>query len=173
MRKMLLALTLGLAALPVASVAQMYPENGPPPEMRAQMDQARNTAKTEAMNALSADHRAKVQAIVSQVQSGTLSRQDGSSQIDALLSPQESQAVLAAGQKMRNTMRSAFEANHPNEPAPNGSAPPNANGSNSTYTGPSGGEQNGGRPGGGMRQPDAGRLLLMLNGPPPGGPPHP
>ena len=72
------------------------------------MEQARAQAKTAAFNDLSADHRAKVQAILAQVQSGSLEPQDAASQIDAVLSPSESQAVLGEAQKMRDAMQKAF-----------------------------------------------------------------
>ena len=150
MKKLLLTLAFGFAVLPVASLAQMSPDEGPPPEVRAQLEQARSNAKTKAMNALSADHHAKVQAIVSQVESGGLSRRDAGTQIDGFLTPQESQAVLAAGKKMRDAMRAAFEANRPSDGSiPNGGPP-----------------SGGGRPGSGRRTPDAGMTLIMLNGPP-------
>ncbi len=92
---------------PVAALAQMAPGDGPPPEVRAQFEQARSQAQTATMSDLSPEHRAKVQAILAQVQSGSLDRRAASSQIDSLLSPAESQAVLGEAQKMRDAMRKA------------------------------------------------------------------
>lgn len=101
-------------ASPIAAFAQMAPPDGPPqgpppPEMRAQFEQARAQAKTAAMNDLSVDHRAKVQAILAQVQSGSLDPRQASSQIDAILSPAESQAVLGEAQKMHDAMHKAMQ----------------------------------------------------------------
>ena len=68
------------------------------------------------MNDLSADHRAKVQAIVTQVQNGSLDPRSGATQIDAILSPAESQAVLSEAQKLHDTMRKAMQ--NPGPPHP-------------------------------------------------------
>ncbi len=151
MKKLLPALALALFALPVAAPAQQFPGDGPPPEVRAQMEQARTDAKNNAMNALSADHRAKVQAIVSQVENGSLSREDASKQIDRILTPQEQQAVLGQMQKMRDAMHAAMAARN-NDGGPGGPG------------GPPGAAQ--------RRAPDAGRFLLMLNGHRPSPPPQ-
>jgi hypothetical protein len=146
-RNLLLAGAMAALVFPAAALAQSAPDGGygPPPEVRAQLEQARSQAKTAAFNDLSADHRTKVQAIIAQVQDGSLDPRDASTQIDAILSPAESQAVLGEGQKLRDTMRQVFAA----------------------QGGPSfGGGQ---RPGGdnarrGMnRKPDAGRILIMLS----------
>ena len=150
MKQIMLALALAMPVLPAAAIAQEGPGYGPPPEVRAQMMKARDDARGAAMNGLSADHRAKVQAIITQVQNGTLSREDAQTQIDAILSPQESQTVLAQGQKLRDAMRAAMAAR--NEQRPNGQQDPN-------------GMQ--------RRGPDAGRMLLMLNMRPPDRPPEP
>ena len=68
LRNFLLAGGLAAMAWPLAALAQMGPPGAPPPQMRAQFEQARTQARTAAMNDLSADHRTKVQAIVTQVQ---------------------------------------------------------------------------------------------------------
>lgn len=133
-----------LAALlsPVAALAQAAPPDAPPPggppspEMRAQMEQLRSQYKTAALNDLSADHRGKVQAILAQVQSGSLDPRDASEQIDGILSQSEAQAVLGEAQKMHDAMHKTMA----------GSAPPHA--------------------GGMHRKPDAGRFLMMLSMPP-------
>ncbi len=153
MKKIFLALAFSLAVLPVASLAQMSPGVLPSTEVRAQLEQARNTSKTEAMNALSADHRAKVQAILSQLENGSLSRKDAQTKIDNLLTPQESQAVLAAGQKMADAMHAAFSNAGPSQ----------------------GGSHQGGPPQGAQPQGpgklDAGMVLVLLNSSVPSGPP--
>jgi hypothetical protein len=129
------ALTALLA--PVGTFAQSMPQ--PPPDVRAKIEAMRAQYKTAAFNDLSADHRAKVQALIDQVQSGSLDPRDASTQIDAVLSPAETQAVLAEAQKMRDAMHQAFSP-------PGGSTdqPPHRDGMMN-------------------RKPDAGRFLLMLS----------
>lgn len=113
LRNVLLAGVVMALVSPVAALAQAAPPDGPPqgppPEMRAQFEQARDQAKTAAMNDLSADHRAKVQAIIAQVQSGSLDPRDAGTQIDGILSPSESQAVLGEAQKLRDAMHKAMQ----------------------------------------------------------------
>lgn len=113
---------IALAALisPLGALAQDLPPGAPdgppqippPPQMRAQLEQARTQAKAASLSDLSADHRAKVQAIIAKVQNGSLDPRDASTQIDALLTPAESQAVLAQAQKMHDAMKKAI-ANAP------------------------------------------------------------
>lgn len=113
------AVALAAALFPAAALAQQPPPDGPPgppPQIRAQMEVLRTQAKTAAFNDLRADHRAKVQAILQQVQNGSLDPQQASTQIDAILSPGESQAVLGETQKMHVAMRAAM-ANMPHRPA--------------------------------------------------------
>lgn len=146
MKKPLLAIILAAAsALPIAVSAQQPPQ-GPPPEMRAQMEQIHTTARNNALNDLSADHRNRVQAIVNQVNAGTLDRRTAAQQIDAFLSPSESQAVLAEGQKMRESMRAMFQQQNGNMQPPNGDR--------MRGEGQAQGRQ--------RRAPDAGRVLVML-----------
>ena len=109
------------------------------------MQQIRSTAKTAAFNALSADHRARVQAIIDQVNGGSLDRRSAAQQIDAVLTPSETQAVLAQQAKMREEMHAVFAQSGQGGPGPGG---PGAGGH-----GPEGGQH---------RQPDAGRTLVML-----------
>src|ERR1700681_4110501 len=141
--------------LPLAACAQQSnaAENGPPPEIRAQMQAARDSAKTAAFNDLSAGSRAKVQAIVDQVNNGQLTDlRAAAQQIDAALTPAETKAVLAERDKMMQTMR----ANMP--PRPDGAGPaggPGMNGPGPNGAGPAG--AHGARGGN-----DAGRFLLSL-----------
>ena len=97
---------------PSAAFAQEPPPGAPPapppPQIRAKMEALRTQTKTAAFNDLSADHRAKVQAILQQVQSGSLDPRNASTQIDALLTPAESQAVLGEMQKMHDAMKKAI-----------------------------------------------------------------
>ncbi|HET7814674.1 MAG TPA: hypothetical protein VFL13_09915 [Candidatus Baltobacteraceae bacterium] len=159
MKKPFFAFLMAAALLPFAAspvFAQTPPDGdgfGPPPQVRAQMEQLRTTSKTNAFNALSQDHRNRINAIISQFNAGTLDRRDAVTQIDAILSPSESQAVLAEGKKMRESMRAIFQANAP------------AGGNNGgERMGPPGGGQFGARNGqqGQHHGPDAGRTLLML-----------
>ncbi len=95
------------------------------------------------MNVLTPDHRARVQAIIDQVNANSLDRRAAAQQIDGILSPAEAQAVLEQEQGFRNAMRQAFAAN------------PNAQ----SYQGQ-------GRPmgaNGASRRPDAGRFLIMVS----------
>lgn len=117
-RNLLLAGAFAALASPLAAVAQMQP-GGPPPEMRAQFEQARTQARTAAMNDLSADHRAKVQAILAQVQSGSLDPHAAAGQIDAILTPAESQAVLGEVQKMHDALRKSMQNAPPPHPMMN------------------------------------------------------
>jgi hypothetical protein len=138
----MLALVLATGT-PLAACAQQSNagENGPPPEARAQMQQARDAAKTAAFNDLRPASRAKVQSIVDQVNNGQLTDlRAAAQQIDAALSPAETKAVLAERDKMVQAMR----ANMP--PRPDGAGP---NG-----PGPNGG--------GGGRVNDPGRFFLQV-----------
>jgi hypothetical protein len=86
------------------------------------MDQARKQAQTDAYNALSADHRAKVQSIVSQMESGTLSPERATVQIEDLLTPEESKAVSARAAQFHSTMRSIMESMPTPSPRPEDAA---------------------------------------------------
>jgi hypothetical protein len=157
-----LALVLA-TGLPLAACAQQSnaAENGPSPEIRAQMQAARDGAKTASFNALSAADRAKVQAIVDQVNNGQLTDlRAAAQQIDAALTPAETTAVLAQRDKMMQTMRANMPprpdgaTGGPNGPPPNGAAP---NGP------PNGGPNNADHPRRGMGgMKDAGGFLLRL-----------
>lgn len=138
MRNIFLALLFAVCALPVAAPAQFMPSLTP--DQQAQIMKLRADTKTNAFNALSADHQTKVQAVITQFDSGSVSMADAVTQIDAILSPDESKAVIAQGQQMNDAMRKIFES------ANGGSPPP----------GPPGGGQ------GQRRPPDAGRILLRL-----------
>lgn len=143
MRTFIFALTLALFAVPLAASAQGFP--GMTPEMQAQVQALRDTAKTNSFNALSADHRTKVQAVITQFDAGSVAIADAVTQIDAVLTPAEAAAVIAQGQAMRDAMRKAFtDANGGASPPPGQGRPPGAGG------------------GGQRRAPDAGRILLQL-----------
>jgi hypothetical protein len=139
------------AGIPLAACAQQSnaAENGPSPEVRAQMQQARDNAKTAAFNDLTPADRAKVQAIINQVNNGQLTDlRAAAQQIDAAITPAEAQAVLAE----RTKMRQAFSANHPEGMGP-GAGPngaPGAPGANGEHRGFGG------------RSQTAGRFLLQL-----------
>jgi hypothetical protein len=144
MKRMLVLLALcATVAAPAVALGQQGPPMGnpPTPEQRAQMEKARADAKAAVYNALTPAHAASVTAIVAKVTAGTLDRRAASSQIDALLSPDEAKAVLAAGARARSAMR-------PGGPPPGGPPPPGA----------------GPPPGGGrFGPPTPGRLVLMLS----------
>jgi len=142
--------------LPLAACAQQSnaAENGgPSPEIRAQMQAARDSAKTAAFNDLAPGDRARVQSIIDQVNNGQLTDiRAAVQQIDAILTPAEKTAVLAERSKMMSTMRA-------NMPARTENGPP-------TAPGPNGGGPSGGAPtahgGFGRGGNDAGRFLLQL-----------
>ncbi len=141
--------------LPLAACAQQSnaAENGPSPEIKAQMQAARDSAKTAAFNDLSAADRAKVQAIVDQINNGQLTDlRAAAQQIDAALTPAETKAVLVERDKLMQTMRANMPARPDGSMAgPNGPPPPGA--------GPNGAD----RPHRGFgRMNDAGGFLLML-----------
>jgi hypothetical protein len=150
MKLTLPALALVLAAgLPLSACAQQSnaAENGPSPEVRAQMQQARDTAKTAAFNDLSAANRAKVQSVIDGVNNGKQTDlRAAAEQIDAALTPAETKAVLAERDKMMQSLR----ANMP--PRPDGANGP----------GPNGGPPRGGGMFGGRGGNDAGRFLLSI-----------
>ena len=142
MKKALPVLALLMATgLPLAACAQQSGNAaegaGPPPAVV----QARAAAKTAAFNDLSAPDRAKVQAIIDQVNNGQLTDlRSASQQIDSILTPAETTAVLGERTKMIDAIRA-------NTPArPEGAGPGGQN--------PSGGMHRGGN--------HAGRFLLQL-----------
>jgi hypothetical protein len=143
-----LALAVAMA-MPLTACAQVNAQSGgPSPEFRAKMEQVRSDSKTAAFNDLSPDHRAKVQAIVDQINAGKLTDIRGAvQQVDAILTPDESKAVLAERDKMMTAMHAAMQSEGAPAPAASGQ-----------------GEHRGG-PGGGMMRgkPDAGRVLLQLS----------
>ncbi|GAC1413047.1 MAG: hypothetical protein NVSMB64_23280 [Candidatus Velthaea sp.] len=136
--------------MPLTAFAQPGPPAGPPPEIRAQMDKIRSDGHAAAFNALTADHKVRVQAIVDAAAAGKISDPRAAvQQIDAILSPDETKSVLAAGAKMHADMRALHDGAMS---APTG-APP--------ATKPIDGPERPGRPGG-MRN-DAGFVLLMTS----------
>jgi hypothetical protein len=171
MKLSLPVLALALATgLPLAACAQQSnaAENGPPPEVRAQMQAARDATKAAAFNDLTPANRAKVQSIIDQINNGQLTDlRAAAQQIDAALSPAESKAVLGERDKMMQTMR----ANMPRRPdgagspGPGTSPGPGMGGPGGPGMGGPGGPGMGGpggRRGGMMGGNDAGRFLIQL-----------
>jgi hypothetical protein len=148
-----------LVAAPAAAFAQQSPPPGmgapPSAQQLAAMEKARADAKVAAYAALSPAHAASVNAIIAQVAAGSLKRKAAGSQIDALLSPDEQKAVLAAAAKSRDTMREVMGGT--GGPPPGGPPPPPAGAAP-----PPGGPPDGGRFG----MPTAGRFLIMVSLPP-------
>jgi hypothetical protein len=160
-----LALALA-AAVPFTVSAQgsAQTNNGPSAETHAKYEQVRNDAKTASLNALSPDHRAKVQAILAKANSATSFSElaDEAKQIDAILTPDEAKAVLGERDKMVATM----QASRPTDTAGPGQAGPGPGQGAPGQGGPGGGYGGGGHRGGGggmMRTNDAGRFLLMIS----------
>ncbi len=157
-----LALALA-AAFPLTALAQTNAApNGPPPDVRAQLDAARDAAKTASLNDLSPANRAKVQSIIDQINNGQQTDlRAAAQQIDAALTPAETKAVLAERDKLVQTMH----ANMP--PRPDGIGPGGANVAPPNGTAPNGappsGAMNAEHPRGfGRHMKDAGGFLLML-----------
>lgn len=142
MRKIFFAVLIAAFAAPSVAFAQVP---GMTPELQAQMQTAKTNAATAAYAALTADHRTKVQAIITSFNNGGMTIPDAVKQIDAILTPAEAKAVLDQGQKLREAMRAAFMA------ANGGNAPPRR------PDAPQGQGQGGPRP-----PPDAGRVLLQI-----------
>jgi len=141
-----LALALSLVLAPVAASAQPGPGPGMTPELRAKFEQVRADAKANTLKALSADHQTKIQAIVDGFNAGTTAPPDAVAQIDAVLTSDESKAVLDQEQKMRDAQVAL--------------RPPSADAAAGAPAGAPGAD----RPrGDGMgRKADAGRYLLTL-----------
>jgi hypothetical protein len=175
MKVSLLALALA-AVIPLAAAADQPASPGPgaaAPEMRAQFERVRSETRTAVFADLSTDHQAQVQAIVDKVNAGTLADPlDAAKQIDAILTPDETKAILAEHAKLAASM-------HHSAPAGAGSPP--------------GGQQPGGPPPGGpppgaagARPVSPGAFILLvamapeklhemmreMHGAPAGGPPH-
>lgn len=134
------------ATLSGPALAQPAPPgpDGPPPALRQRMDEARAGARAAAMNALSSDHQRSVNVLLDQVKSGKITDvHDAAKKIDAVLSPKESQDVLAARDKMISDVHASLSDQ----------SGPDA---------PGGGDSRGGGPGGGGPGP---------GGPSQGGPP--
>ena len=112
MRYTLFALALGLALAPVMASAQPGPgPGGPSPELQAKFDQLRADARTNSLKALSADHQTKIQPIIAGFNAGTVTPTDAIAQIDAILTPDESKAILDQNQKMRDARKALRPAN--------------------------------------------------------------
>lgn len=163
---LLMATGLPLAACAQQSnAAQNYPS--PSPEMRAQMQQARDNTRTAALNDLSPANRAKVQAIFDQVNNGQQTDlRAAAQQINAILSPTESAAVLGERDKMMAAMPHR-DGMGPGGPRPMGSPNPNASPGAMGPGGPGMGGPGGpgmgpGGRGFGRGRNDAGRVLLGL-----------
>jgi hypothetical protein len=155
MKRLLVLLALcASVAVPPAAFAQPAPPmpGGPSPEQRATMEKIRTDAKAAAYGTLTPAHASAVTAIVAQVAAGTLDRRAARRQIDALLTPDEQKAVLAASDKARDAMRAAMGPGGPPRGAggpPPGAGPP-----------PPGAEP---PPGGRFGPPSAGRFLMMVS----------
>jgi len=167
MKRLFLAAALAAAiGVPLVAHAQATPPDAMSADIRARMDAIRSTEKTAAFAALSADHKTKVQAIVDQVSAGKLDGRSAATQIDAILTPDESKAVVASAVKARADMRAMRDAmggpnGGPNSGAPPNPPPPGAPGGPP----PPGGRGFGGPggPGGPGRGSDAGFVLLQLS----------
>jgi len=166
-----------MMAVPFAALGQPGPGAGPGPgpmatpsaEMRAKIDALGAQAKTEGYAALSPEHRAHVQAIVAKVTSGALDPRSAEQQIDALLSPDETKAVLGIAAALHARLEAVLGGGPPpggprggppggGGPPPPGFGPPPDAGPPGGGGPPGSGGSPGGRPG-----PSAGALLLRVS----------
>lgn len=166
----LLAVLLTLP-FPAAALAQASPNSEAAPAAFVDTEQARSDARVAAFNALSESHRTQVQAIVDKFDAGALVFDDAAKQIDAILSADESKALLLQQQQFREKLRQS-PPNGDAEGLPPGSSP----GSPPVQEYPGGGRPTGGFPGsgppgsdrpnsgagGGHFHPDAGQFLLRV-----------
>jgi hypothetical protein len=107
MKNVFLGLALAASLILLAACSHPDQTSGPSADARAKFTQVRADAKTNTLQAISADHQSKVNAIVATFNAGSVSPRDAAKQIDAVLSPGETSAVLAQQQKMRDAMRAA------------------------------------------------------------------
>ena len=144
MLALVLATGFSLAACTQSSNAQENGggPNGLSPEVRAKMQQLRDTTKAAAYNDLSAADRAKVQGNIDQVSNGQQTDLKAAvKQIDASLTPDEAKAIMVERDKWVAQVRTMMP------PRPDAGASPGA-----------------GRRGGGMnRLKDPGAFLLTLS----------
>ncbi len=143
-------------------------------QTREQLEHIRREARDQMLAALTPQHRELLAGIVGRLALSTdPDRRAAAQQLDAALSPAESQAILAAAEHMRAAMRTTMEAARAQFEA---SMPADQRaGMQQHWAGRAGGGP-GGRPG---HTPDAGRALLRAalafggpeHGPDGGGPP--
>jgi hypothetical protein len=163
MKRLLLLIALCVSFAPIAVRAQAGPPSmqSPSPEQRAKMEAARVDAKAAAYSVLTPAHATAVSGIIAQVTAGSLDRRAAAGQIDAVLTPDEQKAVLAAAEKSRTAMRAAMMG--AGAPPPGAGPPPPGAGAPPPPGGPPPGA--GPPPPGGGRfgPPSAGRYLLMVS----------
>jgi len=166
MQRNVFALVLALLfGVPVGARAQPVPGPMPTlsPEMRSKIDAVSAQAKAEGYAALTADHRARVQAIVAKAAAGGLGPREATEQIDALLTPLETKGVMDIAFATSERVRAIF-GGPPPMPPPAGGPPEGGP--------PDGGPPGGGPPGpppgahgrpGGRRPPSAGEFFLRVS----------
>jgi hypothetical protein len=184
MQRYLVALALCAVAIPAAALAQSAPNAAPhprpslSPEMRSALDALRKAKRDEVYAKLSSDHRARVEAIVGRVNSGSLTDvRDAARQIDSVLSYDEGRAIERSGGMHEQGMREhggpgmggpgSMHGDWHGAPPPNGAAPaPGANGApmRTAMGGPGmGGPGMMGRHHHGMHGRDAGMAIIGLS----------
>src|SRR5579883_2354938 len=83
------------ACIPLAAHAQQMTASD------ESLQRALDAARIAALNHLSDEHRAKILDLISQARSGAISADEGAKQMDGVLSPTETLAVLDEQGKMR------------------------------------------------------------------------
>jgi hypothetical protein len=93
--------------------APMPPDGGPGPSgaaSRGQMQQLRMATRSQMLNALTAQHRTLLARLAGQLAtSPSPDLQGAARQLDDALSPQESEAIVAAQQSLRGQMRGGMQ----------------------------------------------------------------
>ena len=125
MKRLISILSLGVAlAVPFAASAQTAPgapnspAMTPSPDQVAKMAQIRADNRTAAMKAVSPAHVVAVQAIVDQLNAGKIDQRAASTQIDGVLTPDETASVIAIGTKMRSDMAALTTPVNANQATP-------------------------------------------------------
>lgn len=157
------ALSALVAAASAPAVAQTPPPRPTPnpamrqqfQQMRSQMEQIRQTERSQILNALTPAHKSLLATTAGELATSVNpDYRAAANRLDAALSAGEKQQIVNAAQNARTQMRSAMESMRANMPAPPEGGGPQREG--------------GMMRGGSGRTPTAGEILLRLSTPGPG-----
>jgi hypothetical protein len=88
------------------------------PAVADEFQQARETARSAVLSNLSPDHRARVEAILDRFRRGLVSTPAAAHDIDEVLSPEETRAVMNQERRFRDAMRQTYFNLNPGSNAP-------------------------------------------------------